>query len=305
MAESWHIPRASLGSNSTSSSSVGGNSSHSGSRKNSSTSCHHPHIIIGRQPSLDEIYSRNSKSYTNRGYQQSNKSDSVHSNEIRRESEKIPKQRRTREGNVVKSRMDELRERFDETSNNNAQERSKVSGLKRGSRSSQGSTDSNHSSHSASSGSLLLTAANLENHARIHHNKNRTTNPLIKEEDGNEISSYAANITMSNGMKTLDSNLKRVPDIDTITIDIPSNALRPKMGRHHGKDFDSMSIASSTHFTVVNGIGRPPKVPKSGLCDRGHQITVLIVTMSIFFMIGISLAVYFMEMRAREMPNYN
>lgn len=86
----------------------------------------------------------------------------------------------------------------------------------------------------------------------------------------------------------------RVPDIDTITIDIPSDVFRSKMTRH-AKDIDSISMASSTHFTVVNGIGRPPKVPKSGLCDRGHQITVLIVTMSIFFMIGISLAVYFME----------
>uniref|UniRef100_A0A182SYH9 Uncharacterized protein n=1 Tax=Anopheles maculatus TaxID=74869 RepID=A0A182SYH9_9DIPT len=41
-------------------------------------------------------------------------------------------------------------------------------GPKRGSRSSQGSTDSNNSTHSASSGSLLLTVANLENFAKIH-----------------------------------------------------------------------------------------------------------------------------------------
>lgn len=140
----------------------------------------------------------------------------------------------------------------------------------------------------------------MENFARIHHKK--TISPYIKEEDGNEISAYASNITMNPDISLDKSSekgpleTKRVPDIDTITIDIPSDVFRSKM--RHAKDLDSISIASSTHFTVVNGIGRPPKVPKSGLCDRGHQITVLIVTMSIFFMIGISLAVYFMESKS-------
>lgn len=136
----------------------------------------------------------------------------------------------------------------------------------------------------------------MENFARIHHQK-KSLSPYIKEEDHNEISAYAANITMNPDVSLENSASnkgERVPDIDTITIDIPSDVFRSKMTRH-AKDFDSISMASSTHFTVVNGIGRPPKVPKSGLCDRGHQITVLIVTMSIFFMIGISLAVYFME----------
>lgn len=56
-----------------------------------------------------------------------------------------------------------------------------------------------------------------------------------------------------------------------------------------------MSLASSTHFTMVNGIGGPQRVAKDGLCSRGHQITVLIITMSLMFLIGISAAVFMLE----------
>uniref|UniRef100_A0A182PDU2 Uncharacterized protein n=1 Tax=Anopheles epiroticus TaxID=199890 RepID=A0A182PDU2_9DIPT len=69
-----------------------------------------------------------------------------------------------------------------------------------------------------------------------------------------------------------------------------------------GKDPDTVSVASSTHFTMVNGIGGPQRVIKTGICSSGHQITILIVTMSIIFMIGICSAVFLLEMRAREMP---
>ena len=62
------------------------------------------------------------------------------------------------------------------------------------------------------------------------------------------------------------------------------------------KDFDQVSIASSTHFTVVNGFGRANIKPKSNsLCRQGRQITILIVTMSVLFMIGIIGAVYLMD----------
>jgi len=215
MADSWHIPRASLSSSSSHS------SRHSNSRRSSVDN--------------DKIARSTTSSSRNPG---------------------------------SKTRINELRERFDEK---------RVP--KRGSRSSQGSSDSTHSSHSAGSGSLLLTAANLESFARIHHAHNPAFS--IQEEEVERPGSYGANIQLAQ---------------DQITLDMP-----PMMGGK-AKDLDAVSMASSTHFTVVNGIGRQPKVPKSGLCDRGHQITVLIVTMSVFFMIGISAAVYFMEMRAREMP---
>ncbi len=64
------------------------------------------------------------------------------------------------------------------------------------------------------------------------------------------------------------------------------------------KDLDTMSMASSTHFTVVNGMGGPQRVAKDGLCSRGHQITVLILTMSLMFLIGISAAVFMLESKS-------
>jgi hypothetical protein len=70
---------------------------------------------------------------------------------------------------------------------------------------------------------------------------------------------------------------------------------RKMMLHQKTKDLDAISIASSTHFTVVNGMGGPQRVPKSGFCSRGHQITILIVTMSIVFLIGISAAVFMLE----------
>lgn len=151
MAESWHIPRASLGSISTSSSSVANSSKSSGSRKNSNTSCHRP-----RRSSLDETNS--GKSYTNRAYQPGR--ELSHSGSFKSDLNRgeIKSSRRTSRDVALggRSRMDELRERFDESSNAAAAaaaaatataSNSRITGIKRGSRSSQGSTDSNHSSH--------------------------------------------------------------------------------------------------------------------------------------------------------------
>lgn len=149
MAESWHIPRASLGSISTSSSSVANSSKSSGSRKNSNTSCHRPL----RRSSLDE--SNSGKSYTNRAYQPGSQTRELsHANSFKSDLNRseanapIKTSRRTSRDVMSggKSRMDELRERFDESSNV-VGANSRISGIKRGSRSSQGSTDSNHSSH--------------------------------------------------------------------------------------------------------------------------------------------------------------
>lgn len=144
-----------------------------------------------------------------------------------------------------------------------------------------------------------MTAANLENFAKIHQYKDSHNAARIEEEDLDCVQSargtYATNILM-HATRTLD---KRIPPIasgtDDITVDIPPDLFDTPKTFKKTKDFDSVSVASSTHFTVVNGIGRQPKMPKSGLCDRGHQITVLIVTMSAVFMIGIVAAVYFME----------
>ncbi|XP_049296533.1 uncharacterized protein LOC125770670 [Anopheles funestus] len=251
------------------------------------------------------------------------------------------------------------------------EEREQRKGPKRGSRSSQGSTDSNNSTHSASSGSLLLTVANLENFAKIHrksttggggrggghHSKldgaasSRTlerylssTLDLVPHHPGTlgRRSRYNSNILLPH--ESIDDDDENVHPADHAAIDyrkdahlVGSSAIVPideisidegegsgngserqlqlagvgpaggaslvsPFRSLKGKDPDSVSVASSTHFTMVNGIGGPQRVIKTGICSSGHQITILIVTMSIIFMIGICSAVFLLEMRAREMP---
>ncbi|XP_064539923.1 uncharacterized protein LOC135429533 isoform X1 [Drosophila montana] len=167
-----------------------------------------------------------------------------------------------------------------------------LAAAKRGSRSSQGSSDSNNSTRSAASGSLLLTAANLERFAEIHKKQERQHKMLLSEQlpsvHGHSSSSanYNANLALASH------------DKDAV---IPIDA-DPNLQYVRTKDLDTVSIASSMHFTMVNGEPGGAKKPKRGLCDRGRQVTVLIVSMSTIFMLLIMGMVYALEMRARDMP---
>lgn len=127
---------------------------------------------------------------------------------------------------------------------------------------------------------MLLTTANLKQFSQIH--KKLPLEEHIRQH-------YHLNITLANGEDNghPQTNGKRINDV---SIPIDSNF---RLGR--AKEYDTMSIASSTHFTMVNGIGGPQKVKSGGICRRGQQITVLIVTMSLIFLIGILGAVYFLE----------
>ncbi|KRK02060.1 cell wall protein RBR3 isoform X1 [Drosophila yakuba] len=166
-----------------------------------------------------------------------------------------------------------------------------LAAAKRGSRSSQGSSDSNNSTRSAASGSLLLTAANLERFAEIHKKQERHNKMLMPSNPSS--SNYNANLTLASGKDAviaIEGQQSSAADVD------------PNLQYVKTKDLDTVSIASSMHFTMVNGEGGPPKKPKRGLCDRGRQVTVLIVSMSTIFMLLIMGMVYALEMRARDMP---
>lgn len=145
--------------------------------------------------------------------------------------------------------------------------------LARSSNSSQGSTSSNNSTQSARSGSLLLTAANL---AQIH--------PQIPEEGA--ISTRDLNIQYY---------LEKSNKDNAIIAALPKTCKQPEP--------DNVSIASSMHFTVVNINSRPSRVPKRSFC-RKHQLTILVLSMSALFTIGIIAAIYVMEMRARNQRRY-
>ncbi|SPP87548.1 uncharacterized serine-rich protein C215.13 isoform X1 [Drosophila guanche] len=173
-----------------------------------------------------------------------------------------------------------------------------LAAAKRGSRSSQGSSDSNNSTRSAASGSLLLTAANLERFAEIHKKQERHNKMLMSSSTSPNSSSanYNANLALaSNGNSSGKDAVIAIDGHDGAEAD-------PNLHYIKTKDLDTVSIASSMHFTMVNGDNGPPKKPKRGLCDRGRQVTVLIVSMSTIFMLLIMGMVYALEMRARDMP---
>ncbi|KAH0999421.1 hypothetical protein HUJ04_005658 [Dendroctonus ponderosae] len=142
--------------------------------------------------------------------------------------------------------------------------------LARSSHSSQGSTSSNNSSQSAKSGSQLLTATNL---AQIH-------------QDEEKLSARDINIQYY---------LDQANKTSELIAALPKACKQPEP--------DNVSIASSMHFTVVNMNSRPPRVPKRSCC-RKHQLTILVLSMSALFTIGILAAIYVMEMRARDQRRY-
>ncbi|XP_059217085.1 signal element on autosome protein 2 [Stomoxys calcitrans] len=216
-----------------------------------------------------------------------------------------------------------------------------VANNKRGSRSSQGSNDSNNSTRSAASGSLLLTAANLERMTEIHRKQEKHQN---RQQYHNQLqptaapttttippSVYSANLIHAATRGARDYQLATVEynewngarratplagdHVDhaaasmggnhTTTNNNNSNAvidIDPNLNFIKTKDLDTVSIASSMHFTMVNGEAGANKKTKKGLCDRGRQVTVLIISMSTIFLLLIMGMVYALEMRAREMP---
>ncbi|XP_044267147.1 uncharacterized protein LOC123012962 [Tribolium madens] len=136
--------------------------------------------------------------------------------------------------------------------------------LARSSKSSQGSTSSNNSTQSARSGSLLLTAANL---AQIQ-NENADKNTR---------------------QQNIQYYLEQTNNKDHIAL--PVNDLKKP-------DPDAVSVASSMHFTVVN-MNTKPVVRQRSFC-RKHQLTILVLTMSALFTIGIMAAIFLLEMRAKR-----
>ncbi|XP_014213187.1 uncharacterized protein LOC106642816 [Copidosoma floridanum] len=70
------------------------------------------------------------------------------------------------------------------------------------------------------------------------------------------------------------------------------------------KQLDTASVASSTHFTMVNGLSRPNSGYRKSWCAR-NQLTVLVCTMSFLFMIGLLAGVIYMDMRVKSRSSYN
>lgn len=130
---------------------------------------------------------------------------------------------------------------------------------------------------SVSSGSLLLNAAHL---ARMQ---------------GNAIQEYGCYSKPDHyGRKSgLSEAIVAIPEETRDQTDSFWNGVK----RGSATAPDATSVASSTHFTVVNGFTkqRTGKEPKSCCCDHSHQITVLVISMTILFSACILAAICFVE----------
>lgn len=65
------------------------------------------------------------------------------------------------------------------------------------------------------------------------------------------------------------------------------------------KEVDTCSIASSTHFTMVNYGNVRTKERKQSCCAK-HHISALVITMCALFLLGLIAAVYYIDMRTRS-----
>lgn len=62
-----------------------------------------------------------------------------------------------------------------------------------------------------------------------------------------------------------------------------------------GKEVDSVSLASSTHFTMVGGYGPArSKQVKRSICAK-HSVSVLVITTCSLFLLGLTAAVYYID----------
>ncbi|RZF47727.1 hypothetical protein LSTR_LSTR005991 [Laodelphax striatellus] len=74
-------------------------------------------------------------------------------------------------------------------------------------------------------------------------------------------------------------------------------------GHRSGKDMDAASVASSTHFTVVNGMPHcRRKLPSTSVC-RKHQLTTIVVTTCGLFMVALLIAIYLIDRKL--LPSYD
>lgn len=130
---------------------------------------------------------------------------------------------------------------------------------------------------SVSSGSLLLSAAHL---ARM--------NGRNSEQDN--VGGYPNKLGSYGRKSALAEAVVAIPEESHEALDSVWNGVKRSSA-------SAPSVASSTHFTVVNGYTkhRQDKEHTSCCCSQSHQITVLVISMTILFSACILAAICFVE----------
>ena len=147
---------------------------------------------------------------------------------------------------------------------------------------------------------MLLSVQNLEKFTRMTNNQDRINNlrNIPRNECDNENNKLQSSAATNNHM-IIDIN-KIIDDKTTNDEHIDQACSQNYQLRR--KEHDQLSIASSTHFTLVNGCGRSSNLKShNSFCRHGRQITILIVTMTIFFTIGILFVLYLMDRKLHDL----
>nr|XP_018900249.1 PREDICTED: uncharacterized protein LOC109032524 [Bemisia tabaci] len=71
-------------------------------------------------------------------------------------------------------------------------------------------------------------------------------------------------------------------------------------GHQKGKQLDTASLASSTHFTLVGGMERWRRKPVKKCWCESHQLTALVTAMTVILSITVLICVYLTEMKINE-----
>lgn len=65
--------------------------------------------------------------------------------------------------------------------------------------------------------------------------------------------------------------------------------------RRQTDNIDTASVASSTHFTMVNGMPHCKSKVASFSCCQKHQLSVVVITTCGLFLIGLLMAIYYID----------
>lgn len=152
-----------------------------------------------------------------------------------------------------------------------------------------------HSISSATSSSLSTNGSNQSNYSA-----NSMLLSVKNLESFNNQISDIYNQSDFDHRKQMMENIKNILAINEENLTADSIKVANKK-----KDADQLSTTSSatnTNFTVITFNGNKERKKTRSICRRRHQVTILIVVMTVLLFFGISSAVCMLEMRYKKMP---
>ncbi|XP_065207013.1 uncharacterized protein LOC135836239 [Planococcus citri] len=145
-----------------------------------------------------------------------------------------------------------------------------------------------------------ITVENLLKHGTIYPSNLIIALPSPTNEKMN--SSSSSTTSSKSSSKSANSNTLLLTAANLAAFKFDNVTPHHEYVTSNGKNYDTESLASSTHFTLVNGMER--KIPKHmkpvECCCERHQLSILITTMTLVFSFTIFLCIYFVQAKAQD-----